>query len=58
MWTRPLGTPAWELPIPLPVIPALTGTSLVLQAVQAPSPAPLGADLSNGVVSTLGPAIW
>ena len=61
-WTvfhsRPLGTPAWELPIPLPVIPALTGTSLVLQAVQAPSPAPLGADLSNGVVSTLGPAIW
>jgi hypothetical protein len=49
-----LSAASWDFTLQLPTIPALTGLSLTLQAVQAPTAAPLGADFSNGVVSTFG----
>jgi len=44
----------WGTTLPLPSTTALLGLSIVLQAVQAPTAAPLGADLSNAVVATFG----
>ena len=53
-YTQALGSSSWSLSIPLPTIPALQGLSIVLQAFQGPTAAPLGGDFSNAVVATFG----
>jgi hypothetical protein len=45
---------SWSLPVPVPAVPALAGLRFGLQALLAPSAAPLGFDLTNAVVGTLG----
>ena len=47
----PVG-PTWQVAFPLPVVPWLHGVTIVLQAIQAPTNAPLGADLTNAVFAT------
>lgn len=52
--TFPVVTPTWSVPIPLPNIAVLSGLRIGLQSVFGPTGATLGADLTNGVVWTLG----
>ncbi|MEM7205615.1 MAG: ELWxxDGT repeat protein [Planctomycetota bacterium] len=50
-------TPAagrWNLPVPVPALPGLRGLRVAWQALLAPAAGPLGADLTNTVVWTLG----
>ncbi|MEM7203709.1 MAG: ELWxxDGT repeat protein [Planctomycetota bacterium] len=45
---------AWAVSVRLPTTPELTGVRTSLQAILGPTPAPLGADLTNAVFWTLG----
>lgn len=47
-------TPTWQMPLPIPAIPALAGFELGMQAVWAPTTAVLGFDLTNAVGMRLG----
>ncbi len=47
-------TSRWVTQLDVPAVASLTGDSVVLQAVQGPTGAPLGFDVSNGVLLTMG----
>lgn len=47
-------TPTWQMPLPVPAIPALAGFEIGMQAVWAPTTAVLGFDLTNAVGMRLG----
>lgn len=53
----PIGTNATgsgSFPVSVPFVPAIAGASAALQAVLLATPGPLGFDLTNGVVVTIG----
>ena len=50
--TTPLG--AWSAGLAVPMVPGLAGIQIALQAALFGTPAPLGFDLSNGVLATIG----
>jgi hypothetical protein len=45
---------SWSVAVPVPAVPALAGLRVGLQALLGPSAAPLGFDVTNAVVCTLG----
>ncbi len=48
------GTTSWQAAVPIPNAIALVGIEVAAQSIFAPTAAPLGADLSNGVALHLG----
>jgi hypothetical protein len=50
--TSPAGS--WSVTVTVPSDPLLAGAQFALQAVLLPTAGPLGVDLSNGIVVTLG----
>lgn len=49
-----LSQPPWSVSLPLPLVPQLAGLEVALQTLWAPTPGPLGYDLSNGVWARFG----
>jgi hypothetical protein len=47
-------TTSWQFTFPIPAVPQFAGIGIALQTVYAPSPMPLGFDLSNGLWARIG----